>query len=132
MANIPNELTGPRVYVALDDKKTAKMHLTGGYHKPERNKAMCGTSIAGKTLVDARDIAPHSEYQDSELWCLRCFRILDFEALDQKILFSAIKFQPGSYGDLIVIPHLQRPSKHKTHPFLLTSAPLRKDWRIVK
>ena len=132
MANTPNELTGPRMYVADDDKKTAKMHLTGGFHKPGREKAMCGSSIAGKTLVDARDIAPHSENQDSDLWCLRCIGILDFEALDQKILFSAIKFQPGTYGDLVVIPHLQRPSKHKTHPFLLTSVPPRKVWRIVK
>ena len=40
MANPPNELTGPRVYVAVDDKKSAKMHLTGGFHKPERDKAM--------------------------------------------------------------------------------------------
>ena len=132
MAQIPNELTGPRVYVAVDDKKSAKMHLTGGFHKPERDKSMCGTSIEGKTLVDARDIAPHSEYQDSDLWCLRCIGILDLEPLDQKILFSAIKFQPGTYADLVVVRHLQRPSKLKTHPFRLTNAPPRKDWRIVK
>ena len=132
MANIPNELTGPRVYVAVDDRKTAKMHLTGGYRQSERKKAFCGDSVSGKTLVDARDVAPHSEYQNSNVWCIRCLNLLDNEALDQKILFSAIAISKGSYGDLIVIPHLQRPSRNPRHPFLLTSAPPRNDWRIVE
>tara|TARA_B100001996_G_scaffold356168_1_gene319318 strand:+ start:337 stop:735 length:399 start_codon:yes stop_codon:yes gene_type:complete len=132
MASIPNELTGPRVYVAVDDKKTAKMHLTGGYRQSKRKKAFCGNPVSGKTLVDARDIAPHSEHQNSNVWCIGCLNLLELEALDQKILFSAITISKGSYGDLVVIPHLQRPSKLKTHPFRLTNAPPRKDWRIMK
>ena len=132
MPSPPNELTGPRLYVAVDNKKTTTMHLTGGYRRPQRKLALCGTQIAGKTLVDARDIAPHTEYQDSSLWCKRCIAMLDFEGLDQKVLFSAIKFKDGSYGDLVVIPHLHRPSKIKAHPFILTNAPPRKDWRVVE
>lgn len=132
MAQIPNELTGPRVYVAVDDKSTEKMHLTGGYRQSKRKKAFCGNQVSGKTLVDARDIAPHSEYQHSTAWCTSCLNLLENEALDQKILFSAITISKGSYGDLVVIPHLQRPSKFKTHPFRLTNAPSRKNWRIVK
>ena len=63
MTNTKNELTGPRVFVVVDDKKKGKIHLTGGYAKPEMNKSMCGTKIGMKTIVDARDIAPREEYR---------------------------------------------------------------------
>ena len=126
-----NELTGPRVYVTVGGT-TPTLHLTGGYNKPNRTKTMCGVSLAGRTLVDARDIAPHYEYRDAKLWCKRCLAMLDFEGLDQKVLFSAIEFKIGTYSDLILKKHMERPSKKPKHPFSLTNAPPRKDWRIVK
>lgn len=132
MPSPPNELTGPRLYVAVDNKKSAPMHLTGGYRRPHRKSALCGTQIGGKTLVDARDIAPHTEYKDSSLWCKRCFAMLDFEGLDQKVLFAAIEFNGVSYSDYVLIGHLRRSKKAPKRPFILTNAPKREDWRIVE
>ena len=63
MNKLKNELTGPRVFVALGNQNE-KIHLTGGYAKPEKNKSMCGKELVGKTIVDARDIAPREGYQD--------------------------------------------------------------------
>ena len=131
MSKLDNELTGPRVYVAVGGKNQ-KLHLTGGYSKPNISKAMCGTKLEGRTIVDARDIAPRQGYQDWRLWCLKCLGLLDFEALDQKVLFSAIIGAPGTYGDIVVIPHLERPSKHKKHPFKLTPVPEKSEWRIFE
>ena len=101
MPESPNELTGPRVYVAVSNKKSAKMHLTGGHQKPKRNKTLCGNSATGATLVDVRDIALYKEYRDGDLWCKRCLAMLDFEALDQKVLFGAVEFKQGTYSDLV-------------------------------
>ncbi len=130
MSKLDNELTGPRVYVAVGGKGQ-KLHLTGGYSKPNISKAMCGTGLETRTIVDARDIAPRDGYQDSKLWCLRCINLLAYEALDQIILFSSIFMEKiGTYGDLVVIPHLERPSKHKKHPFKLTAAPEKSEWRL--
>ena len=126
MVKLKNELTGPRVFVALGNQKE-KIHLTGGYAKPEKNKSMCGTDLAGKTIVDARDIAPREGYQDSKLWCLRCLGLLDFEALDQKVLFSAIEISAGTYGQLVVAGHVSR-NKPK---LILTPAPEKSEWRTL-
>ncbi len=132
MNKLKNELTGPRVFVALANQNE-KIHLTGGYAKPEKNKSMCGKELVGKTIVDARDIAPREGYQDSKLWCLGCLHLLSFEALDQKILFSSVSMEKvGTYGDVVVIEHLKRPSKYKTHPFNLTPAPDKSQWRIFE
>ena len=132
MNNLKNELTGPRVFVALANQNE-KIHLTGGYAKPEKNKSMCGKELVGKTIVDARDIAPREGYQDSKLWCLGCLHLLSFEALDQKILFSSVSMEKvGTYGDVVVIEHLKRPSKYKTHPFNLTPVPEKSEWRIFE
>ena len=38
MNSVKNELTGPRVFVVVDDNKKGKIHLTGGHAKPEMNK----------------------------------------------------------------------------------------------
>ena len=132
MPETPNELTVPRVYVVVSNKKSAKMHLTGGHQKPKRNKTLCGNSATGATLVDVRDIVPCNEYRDGNLWCKRCLAMLDFEALDQKVLFSAVEFKHGTYSDLVLIPHLRRSPKTPKRPFRLTNAPPRKDWRIVE
>jgi len=131
MIKSKNELTGPRVFVALGDKKQ-KIHLTGGHGKPEKNKSMCGKILRSEIIVDARDIAPREGYQDSKSWCLKCINLLDYEALDQKILFSSISMEKvGTYGDIVVIPHLERPRKYKTHPLNLTPVPEKSEWRIL-
>ena len=132
MVKLKNELTGPRVFVTLGNQNE-KIHLTGGYAKPEKNKSMCGTDLAGKTIVDARDIAPREGYQDSKLWCLRCLHLLSYEALDQIILFSSVSMEKvGTYGAVVVIEHLERPRKYKTHPFNLTPVPEKSEWRIFE
>tara|TARA_B100000767_G_C19738587_1_gene525056 strand:- start:107 stop:511 length:405 start_codon:yes stop_codon:yes gene_type:complete len=132
MNKLKNELTGPRVFVALANQNE-KIHLTGGHAKPEKNKSMCGKEIVGKMIVDARDIAPREGYQDSKLWCLACLHLLAFEALDQKILFSSVSMEKvGTYGDVVVIEHLKRPSKYKTHPFNLTPVPEKSEWRTFE
>ena len=128
MNNTKNELTGPRVFVVVDDKKKGKIHLTGGYAKPEMNKSMCGTKIGMKTIVDARDIAPREEYRHAHRWCKRCLFMLDFEALDQKVLFSAIEFSAGTYGQLVLAGHISR-NKPK---LMLTPAPEKSEWRTVE
>ena len=48
MDNVKNELTGPRVFVVVADNKKGKIHLTGGYAKPEMNKSMCGAKLGMK------------------------------------------------------------------------------------
>ena len=128
MNNIKNELTGPRVFVVVDDNKKGKIHLTGGYAKPEMNKSMCGTKLGMKTIVDARDIAPREEYRHGHRWCKRCLAMLDFEGLDQKVLFSAIEFSTGTYGQLVVAGHVSR-NKPK---LILTPTTERSQWRIVE
>lgn len=123
-----NELTGPRVFVVVNDNKKGKIHLTGGYAKPEMNKSMCGTKIGMKTIVDARDIAPRDEYRHAHRWCKRCLARLDNEGLDQKVLFSAIEFSAGTYGQLVVSRHISR-NKPKLN---LTPAPDKSQWRTVE
>lgn len=120
-----NELTGPRVFVVVDDKKKGKLHLTGGYAKPEKKKTMCGITLGMKTIVDARDIAPREEYRHAHRWCKRCLAMLDFEGLDQKVLFSAIEFSAGTYGQLVLARHVSR-NKPK---LILTPAPKKSQWR---
>ena len=127
MNYVKNELTGPRVFVAVNDNKKGKIHLTGGYGKPKMNKSMCGTKLDMKTIVDARDIAPREEYRHAHRWCKRCLAMLDFEGLDQKVLFSAIEFSAGTYGQLVVAHHISR-NKPKLK---LTSAPDKSQWRTV-
>ena len=84
-------------------------------------------------IVDARDTAPRDGYQDSNLWCVACLHQLAFEALDQKILFSSVSMEKvGTYGDVVVIEHLKRPSKYKTHPFNLTPVPEKSEWRTFE
>ena len=128
MDNVKNELTGPRVFVVVADNKKGKIHLTGGYAKPEMNKSMCGAKLGMKTVVDARDIAPREEYRHAHRWCLRCLGMLDFEALDQKVLFSAIEIPAGTYGQLVVAGHVSR-NKPK---LILTPAPEKSEWRIFE
>ena len=128
MDNVKNELTGPRVFVVVADNKKGKIHLTGGYAKPEMNKSMCGAKLGMKTVVDARDIAPREEYRHAHRWCLRCLGMLDFEALDQKVLFSAIEISAGTYGQLVVAGHVSR-NKPK---LILTPAPEKSEWRIFE
>jgi hypothetical protein len=128
MDNVKNELTGPRVFVVVADNKKGKIHLTGGYAKPEMNKSMCGAKLGMKTVVDARDIAPREEYRHAHRWCFRCLGMLDFEALDQKVLFSAIEISAGTYGQLVVAGHVSR-NKPK---LILTPAPEKSEWRIFE
>ena len=128
MTNTKNELTGPRVFVVVDDKKKGKIHLTGGYAKPEMNKSMCGTKLGMKTIVDARDIAPREEYRHAHRWCKRCLGVLEYEALDQKVLFSAIEFSAGTYGQLVVAGHVSR-NKPK---LILTPATHKSQWRTIE
>ena len=128
MNYIKNELTGPRVFVVVDDNKKGKIHLTGGYAKPKMNKSMCGTKLGMKTIVDARDIAPREEYRQAQRWCKRCLARLDNEGLDQKVLFSAIEFTAGTYGQLVLADHVNR-SKPK---LILTPAPHKSQWRTVE
>ena len=128
MNNIKNELTGPRIFVVVDDNKKGKIHLTGGYAKPEMNKSMCGTKLGMKTIVDARDIAPREEYRQAQRWCKRCLARLDNEGLDQKVLFSAIEFSAGTYGQLMLAGHVSR-NKPK---LILTPAPDKSQWRTVE
>ena len=45
-----------------------------------------------------QETSPHTEYKDSSLWCKRCIAMLDFEGLDQKVLFAAIEFNDVSYS----------------------------------
>ena len=127
MNYLKNELTGPRVFVVVNDNKKGKIHLTGGYAKPEMNKSMCGTKLGTKTIVDARDIAPRDEYRQAHRWCKRCLGMLDFEGLDQKVLYSAIEFSAGTYGQLVVARHISR-NKPK---LILTPAPDKSQWRTV-
>ena len=128
MDNVKNELTGPRVFVVVADNKKGKIHLTGGYAKPEMNKSMCGAKLGMKTVVDARDIAPREEYRHAHRWCFRCLGMLYFEALDQKVLFSAIEISAGTYGQLVVAGHVSR-NKPK---LILTPAPEKSEWRIFE
>ena len=128
MEYVKNELTGPRVFVVVDDNKKGKIHLTGGYAKPKMNKSMCGTKLGMKTIVDARDIAPREEYRHGHRWCKRCLGMLDFEGLDQKVLFSAIEFSAGTYGLLVLADHVSRIKPKLT----LTPAPEKSQWRIVE
>ena len=128
MNYVKNELTGPRVFVVVDDNKKGKIHLTGGYAKPEMNKSMCGTKLGMKTIVDARDIAPREEYRQAQRWCKRCLARLDNEGLDQKVLFSAIEFSAGTYGQLMLAGHVSR-NKPKLN---LTPAPDKSQWRTVE
>ena len=128
MDNVKNELTGPRVFVVVADNQKGKIHLTGGYAKPEMNKSMCGAKLGMKTVVDARDIAPREEYRHAHRWCLRCLGMLDFEALDQKVLFSAIEISAGTYGQLVVARHISR-NKPK---LILTPTLEKSQWRTVE
>ena len=128
MDNVKNELTGPRVFVVVADNQKGKIHLTGGYAKPEMNKSMCGAKLGMKTIVDARDIAPREEYRHAHRWCLRCLGMLDFEALDQKVLFSAIEISAGAYGQLVIAGHVSR-NKPK---LILTPAPEKSEWRTFE
>tara|TARA_B100000614_G_scaffold7158_1_gene6630 strand:+ start:178 stop:792 length:615 start_codon:yes stop_codon:yes gene_type:complete len=107
MGKTLNELTGPQVFV-YKNPRSKVYHLTGGYNQPDVKKAFCGTAIKVQNVIDARDIAPREGFRDSSLWCKRCLAMLDFEGLDQKVLFSAIKFGPGTYGQLVVAPHVGR------------------------
>ena len=114
--------------MVVADNKKGKIHLTGGYAKPEMNKSMCGAKLGMKTVVDARDIAPREEYRHAHRWCFRCLGMLDFEALDQKVLFSAIEISAGTYGQLVVAGHVSR-NKPK---LILTPAPEKSEWRIFE
>ena len=127
MTLLRNELTGPHVFVVLGDKKE-KIHLTGGHAKPEMNKSMCGAKLGMKTIVDARDIAPREEYRHAHRWCKRCLAMLDFEGLDQKVLFSAIEFSAGTYGQLVLAGHVSRNKPR----LILTPAPEKSEWRIFE
>ena len=131
MTLLKNELTGPRVFVALGDKKE-KIHLTGGHAKPEKVSSMCGRELGSRIIVDARDIAPREGYQKSSMWCKQCLGRLENEGLDQKVLFTSIQFKSGTFGDLCVIPHLGREKKFKTYPLNLTPVPKKNEWRIFE
>ena len=131
MTLLKNELTGPRVFVALGDKKE-KIHLTGGHAKPEKISSMCGRELGSRIIVDARDIAPREGYQKSSMWCKQCLGRLENEGLDQKVLFTSIQFKSGTFGDLCVIPHLGRQKKFKQYPLNLTQVPKKNEWRIFE
>ena len=129
MTNTKNELTGPRVFVVVDDKKKGKIHLTGGYAKPEMNKSMCGTKIGMKTIVDARDIAPREEYRDSHRWCKTLPRHAGFRSIgSESLVFPAIEFSAGTYGQLVLAGHVSR-NKPK---LMLTPAPEKSELRTVE
>ena len=107
MGKVLNELTGPQVFVFQNPRST-KLHITGGYNQPDVKKAFCGTTIKASKVIDARDIAPREGYRDHNKWCKRCLAMLDFEGLDQKVLFSAIQFSKGTYGQLVIAGHAGR------------------------
>jgi hypothetical protein len=48
--------------------------------------------------------------------------------LDQKVLFSAIEFTAGTYGQLVVARHISR-NKPK---LILTPVPDKNQWRTVE
>jgi len=107
MGKVLNELTGPQVFVFQNPR--TKLHLTGGYNQPDIKKGFCGTKIKVNKITDARDIAPREGYRDHSKWCLRCLSMLDFEALDQKVVFSAIEIPSvGTYGQVVIAPHVSR------------------------
>ncbi len=108
MGKVLNELTGPQVFV-FQNPRSSKLHITGGYNQPDVKKAFCGTKIKVNKVIDARDIAPRDGYRDYNKWCLRCLAMLDFEGLDQKVVFSAIKIPSiGTYGQVVIAPHVSR------------------------
>jgi hypothetical protein len=125
MGKVLNELTGPQVFV-VKNPRSKKLHLTGGYNQPDVKKCFCGTTIKATKVVDARDIAPREGYRDHNKWCKRCLSMLDFEGLDQKVLFAAIQFPQGTYGQLVIAGHVGRrkpalkltppPAKPQTYP----------------
>lgn len=107
MGKILNEVTGPRVFV-VDNGRGSKLHITGGYGQPDMKQALCGANIKVTKVLDPRDTAARDGYQDYNMWCTKCMGLLDFEALDQKILFSAIEWPAGTTGQLIIAGHLTR------------------------
>jgi len=105
--SIENEVTGPRVFV-VQNSKSSKLHITGGYGQPEMKKTLCGQKVNTPTVFDPRDTAARDGYQDHTKWCVKCMGFLDFEALDQIILFAAIEWPTGTNGQHSVVPHLSR------------------------
>jgi len=107
MGKTLNEITGPRVFV-VDNPRTKKLHITGGYGQPDMKRTLCGQKVNTPTVLDPRDTAARDGYQDYTKWCVKCMGLLDFEALDQIILFAAIEWPTGTNGQLSVVPHLSR------------------------
>jgi len=99
--------TGPRVFV-VQNSKSSKLHITGGYGQSEMKKTLCGQKVKTPTVFDSRDTAARDGYQDHTKWCVKCMGLLDFEALDQIILFAAIEWPTGTNGQHSVVPHLSR------------------------
>jgi len=84
------DLTGPSVYVVFPKRK-GKIHLTGGYQASSFDHGLCQRQLTIDEVVDARDIAPYSEFTGEEnydKWCGQCLHRLNWEALDQQILFA--------------------------------------------
>jgi hypothetical protein len=102
-----NEVTGPKVWV-VKNPNSKKHHMTGGYGQPEMSKCFCGNQIETNEVFDPRDIAARDGFQDLDLWCIKCIGLLDFEALDQKIIFSAIDFGNGYFYKDNLMDHLGR------------------------
>jgi len=105
--SIENEVTGPRVFV-VQNSSSSKLHITGGYAQQDMKKTFCGRKVNTPTVLDPRDTAAREGYQNYTMWCVKCIGLLDFEALDQIILFAAIEWPTGTNGQLSVVPHLSR------------------------
>lgn len=102
-----NEVTGPKVWV-VDNPGSKKYHMTGGYGQPDMKQCFCGAKIKATKVIDPRDIAAREGFQDLNLWCIKCIGLLDFEALDQKIVFAAIDFGNGYFYKDNLMQHLSR------------------------
>ena len=104
---IINEVTGPKVWV-VDNPGSKKYHMTGGYGQPDMKQCFCGVKIKASKVIDPRDVAAREGLQNIDLWCIKCLSLVDYEALDQKILFAAIDFNNGYFYKDNIMDHLGR------------------------
>jgi len=141
---IDNEILGPKLWL-WKGSQDKKWHVTGGYGQPDMKKTLCAKSIpATSSVISTRAVVCRKGGRDYKQYCLKCLNLVGYEALEEKIIFSAVKTPDGgTFGGAIISPQLnrrspqpelnegpKRPKKYKIKDVAGSQAPVRYKHRL--